>query len=75
MKQKCKSNVLFKKWANPCLFLFIFVLFKHKFYRKNVGISVIQTRIFRYEGKHADHLTTTTALRASSLAFLGVKTP
>ena len=25
----------FKEWAKPGLFLFIFVLFKHKFYRKN----------------------------------------
>ena len=52
----------FKKWANPGLFLFIFILFKHKFYRKTAGINGIQTRIVRVEGEHADHLTTTTAL-------------
>ena len=27
----------FIKWAIPGLFLFIFVLFQHKFYRKNCG--------------------------------------
>ena len=53
--------LFFKKWAYPGLFLFIFVLFKHKFYRKTVGVSGIRTRIVGVEGKHADHLTTTTA--------------
>ena len=33
----------------------LFFLFKHKFYRK------IRTWIVRVEGKHADHLTTSTA--------------
>ena len=47
--------------ANPGLSLFIFVLFKHSFYRKNLGFSGIRTRIVRVEGEHADHLTTTTA--------------
>ena len=43
------------------LFLFFLVLFKDKFYRKKtVGVSRIQTRIVEVEGKHADHLTTTT---------------
>ena len=46
------------KWANPGLFLFIFVLFEHKFYRKTVDVSGIQTRNVRVEGEHADHLTT-----------------
>ena len=41
-------------------FLFIFVLFKLTFYRKNVGFSGIRTWIIRVEGEHADHLTTTT---------------
>ena len=47
--------------GQPGLFLFIFVLFKHKFYRKTVGFSGIRTGIVRLEGEHADHLTTTTA--------------
>ena len=51
-----------KKWANPGLFLFIFVLFKHKLYKKTVGFSSgIRTRIIR-EGEHANHLIATTAL-------------
>ena len=29
------KKMYFEKWANPGLFLFIFVLFKHKVYRKN----------------------------------------
>ena len=49
------------KWANPGLFLFIFILFKHKFYRKTVGFSRIRTQIIRVECEHADHLATTTA--------------
>ena len=39
---------------------FIFVLFKHKFYRKTVAYSRIQTWIVGVKGEHADHLTTTT---------------
>ena len=58
---------IFYKWANPDLFLFIFGLFKHKFYRKTVGISGIRTWIVRLQGDHADNLTTTT-----SQMFLGV---
>ena len=42
-------------------FWFIFVRFKHKFYRKTVDVSGIQTRIVGIEGKHADHLTPNTA--------------
>ena len=52
---------IFFKWTNPGIFLFIFVLFKHKFYKKTVGYSGIQTWIVAVEGKHADHSTTTTA--------------
>ena len=44
-------------WANPDLFLFIFVLFNHKIFRKKLGFS----GIFGGEGEHADHLTTATA--------------
>ena len=32
--EACQAT-FFKKWANPGLFLFIFVLFTNKFYRKN----------------------------------------
>ena len=45
------------KLANPASFLFIFALFKHKFYRKSVGFSRIRTLIVGIEGKHADLLT------------------
>ena len=53
---------LVKNWAHPGLFLFIYIIFKHKFYRKTVGVSGIRIWIVRIEGEHADHLTTTTAL-------------
>ena len=43
-------------WANPSLFLFIFYLFKCKFYRKILGFNGIWTRIVRIEDEHADHL-------------------
>ena len=54
-------NFFFLKWANPGLFLFIFVLFKHNIIEKTLGFSGIRTRIVGVEGEHADHLTTTTA--------------
>ena len=56
-----KRFYCFFKWAIPGLFLFIFVLFKHKFYRKYVLSREIQTQIIAVEGEHANHLTTTTA--------------
>ena len=43
-------------------FLFTFVLFKHNITEKTVDFSGIRTQIIGLEGKHADHLTTTTAL-------------
>ena len=46
--------------GQPHLFLYIFVLFKQKFYRKIVDVSGIWTWIMGVEGEHADHLTTTT---------------
>ena len=52
---------LFFKWANPGLFLFIFVLFKHNIIEKTLGFSGIRIWIVGVEGEHADHLTTTTA--------------
>ena len=39
--------------------MFIFVVSKHKFYRKTVSFRGIQTRIVGVEGKLADHLTIT----------------
>ena len=51
-------STVFFKWTNSGLFLFIFVLFKPKFYRKTLDASGIRTRIVRVEGNHADHLTT-----------------
>ena len=53
--------MIFLNEPSPATFLFIFVLFNHKFYRKNVGVSGNRTRIVGAEGEHADHLTTTTA--------------
>ena len=44
------------KWANHGLFLFIFVLFKYKFYRNTFDSSRIWTRIVSRDGEHADHL-------------------
>ena len=58
----------FKKWAEHVLFLFIFVLFKHNFYRKKkLAFGRIRTRIVGVEGKQADHLTTTMAPHSSIL--------
>ena len=58
-----RANSFFEwHWPYPGPLFVIFVLFKHKFYRKKiVGISGIRTRIVRVEGEHADHLSTTTA--------------
>ena len=44
---------------NSASFLFIFV-FQTQIYKKTVGLSGIRTLIVGVEGKHADHLTTTT---------------
>ena len=43
-------------------FFVYFCSVKHKFYKKTVDFSEFWTRIIGVEGKHADHLTTTTAL-------------
>ena len=56
-----------KNVPTPAPFQFIFVLFKHKFYRKTVVVSRILTRIVGVEGKIADRLTTTTAPHIESL--------
>ena len=47
--------------VHPRPLLLTFVLFKHKFYRKNVGFSWIWTFIVGIEGEHTDHLTATAA--------------
>ena len=52
---------MFFKRANTGLFMFIFVLFNKKFNRKTADYRGIQTRIVAVKGKHADHLTTTSA--------------
>ena len=55
----------FSNGPSPPLFRF----FSKQFYRKKtVGSSMIQTWIFRVEGEHAHHLTTTTA--APELCFM-----
>ena len=55
------SPYFFKKMGQPRPLLFIFFLFKHKFYRKNCRRQRFRTRIVGVEVKHSDHLTTTTA--------------
>ena len=55
-----KRNVIFSffKWASFCLFPFFST---NIFCRKFVDFSGNRTQIVVVEGKHADHLTTTTA--------------
>ena len=56
------NNTFLKKWANPGLFLFIFVIFQNtNFTEIIVVVSGMRTRIVGEEGKYAVHLTTTTA--------------
>ena len=62
-----RDNDFFIKMANPGLFLFIFVLFEHNFYRNTVGFSGIRTRFVGVEGEYADPLTTTTAQENENL--------
>ena len=58
------SNPAISNFKKLCQFAFqfIFVLFQHKFYKNTVGSSGSRTRIIEKEGKHNDHLITTTAL-------------
>ena len=61
----------FLKKCRPTEPLFvIFVLFKLNFTEKTVGFSGFQTQIVGIEGKHADHLTTTTAPRQAIIVSL-----
>ena len=61
----------FLKKCRPTEPLFvIFVLFKLNFTEKTVGFSGFQTQIVGIEGKHADHLTTTTAPRYAIIVSL-----
>ena len=46
----------------------LIVLFKHKLYRKTVGICRIQTHIVGVEGNHADHVTIIMALNGPLFA-------
>ena len=50
--------------------LFTLVHFKHKIFRKTVGVSGNRTRIVRVEGEHADHLTNTSSLSPFSISML-----
>ena len=74
LASKCALTCFFlKKWAITDLFLFIFVLFKHKFLqKKTVDFSGIRTRIVGVECKHADHLTTTAAMCFNFLVCFSV---
>ena len=47
--------------------MFILVFFKHKYYRKTVGVSRIRTWIVGIECKHPDHLTATKATNLQCL--------
>ena len=50
------------KWANDGLFFSLFLFFANtNVTERAVDVSGIRTRIVGIEGKHADHLTTTTA--------------
>ena len=53
------KHIVSKKWANPGLFLNIFVFSKHS--TDNSVATRIQTQINDDEGKDANHFTTMTA--------------
>ena len=67
MVLRINPNNKWRTWVNVCLFLKmgqprpLFVLYENKLHRKTEHVSGIRTRIVGVEGKHADHLTTTTA--------------
>ena len=50
-------------------FFIYFRSFQTQIYRKTVGFNGIRTRIVRWEGEHADHLTTTTAHQDRYLSY------
>ena len=52
-----KASELFKMGQPQHLFVY-FILFRHKFYRKNCRLQQDSNSDRRKEGKHADHLTT-----------------
>ena len=58
---KCKG--LFLKMGQPGLFFYFRSFQTQILQKKTVGFSGIRTRIVGLEGDHADHLTTTTAMR------------
>ena len=64
MSRSCHSFLKLDNPASFCLFPFFSYT---NFTEKTVGFSGIRTRIVRVEGKHADHLTTTTARKRFSL--------
>ena len=58
----CRTVNVFLNGSTPASFLVYFHSFQTQFLqKKTVGVSGIRTRIVGVEGKHADHLTTTTA--------------
>ena len=59
-------NLFLKNGPTPASFVY-FRSFQIQFYRTTVDFSGIQTQIFRVEGEHADHLTTTTAQELQTL--------
>ena len=65
-----KTKFYFLKWGNPGLFWFIFVLFKHNFYRKNCKCHPDSNSDDDIEGEHSDHLTTTTAQSKQNFMFM-----
>ena len=78
-RARCGVRILFSKLG---LFLFIFVLLKHKLCRKTVCFNGIWTWMVGVKGLHTDHLTITTAHRVQILwerltyaKFLTTKNP
>ena len=63
-------KIFFTNGPTQASFLLIFGLFNNNFYRKIVDFSGIRTRIVDAGGKHADHLTTTSALLYSRFGWL-----
>ena len=55
------SFSLARKGLTLASFSFIFIAFKHKFYRNLEDFSGISARIVEAEGEHVDHFTTTMA--------------
>ena len=56
--------------SNPASFSLFSLFSNTKFTEKTVSFSGIQTQIVSIEGKHPDHMTTTTAWSNDSLVYM-----